>query len=72
MNKPHTIPHACEDCVNVHGDDAAAWLKKWPAGAEYRRRHRAHLCDGCADDRDDHDQAAAEDDRPDEYDVFFS
>ncbi len=41
----------CADCVELHGD--ATWLEKWPEGAEFRVRHQAHLCDGCADERTD-------------------
>ena len=47
------MKHACTDCVEVHGDDAAEWLRKWPAGAERREELHAWLCDGCADERYD-------------------
>lgn len=60
--------HACRDCVDLHGDTPADWLALWPEGAEYRTDHREYLCDGCADERDDH--AQAEDDRPDDYDLW--
>jgi hypothetical protein len=46
-------PRPCLDCVEIHGDNPGAWLSQWPAGAEWRAEHRAHLCDGCADDRGD-------------------
>ena len=52
MSPPTLAPVACCDCVQLHGDDPAAWLNQWPKGAEYRDRFRAHLCDGCADDRE--------------------
>jgi hypothetical protein len=45
-------PQPCCDCVNLHGDDPAAWLNRWPLGAEYRPDLKAHLCDGCADERE--------------------
>jgi hypothetical protein len=48
-----TTAYPCTDCVNVHGDDPAAWLNRWPAGAEWWSDYKAHLCDGCADDRRD-------------------
>jgi hypothetical protein len=57
-------PVACCDCVQLHGDDPAAWLNRWPAGAEYRSDLAAHLCDGCADER--RSWAAVE---PDDYDM---
>lgn len=41
----------CADCIDVHGDTRAAWLAKWPAGAEWNAEYGAFLCDGCADDR---------------------
>lgn len=53
MKPPALKPAPCCDCVQIHGDDPAAWLNQWPKGAEYRDRFKAHLCDGCADDRDD-------------------
>ena len=58
MKQKHATPHACEDCVNVHGDTAGEWLTKWPQGAEYRRDQRTYLCDGCAEDRDTQDDVA--------------
>jgi len=47
------MPHACEDCVNVHGDTPAEWLARWPQGAEWREEYGTYLCDGCAEERDD-------------------
>ncbi|MFN9694830.1 MAG: hypothetical protein ACK550_13720 [Synechococcaceae cyanobacterium] len=46
-------PAPCLDCVEVHGDDPAQWLEKWPAGADWSPRHGAHLCEGCEEERDD-------------------
>ena len=46
--------HPCTDCVDVHGNDPQSWLNQWPLGAEYRSRHHTWLCDGCADERDEH------------------
>lgn len=46
-------PHACADCVSVHGDDPSKWLNAYPQGAEWRKKYSAHLCDGCADERDE-------------------
>lgn len=48
-----TTTSPCLDCVEVHGDDPAQWLSRWPDGAEWRPAHHAHLCDGCADERDE-------------------
>jgi hypothetical protein len=50
--------------VNLHGDDPAAWLNRWPLGAEYRANLKAHLCDGCADEREDWARV-----EPDPYDM---
>ena len=61
--------HACQDCVDIHGDTASDWLAQWPAGAEYRTDHHAYLCDGCADDRNDHADA---DECSDEYDAYYA
>ena len=44
-------PVPCHDCVEVHGDKPAAWLERWPDGAERRARYGMHLCDGCFDER---------------------
>lgn len=53
---------ACADCVEVHGDNAAEWLARWPKGAEWREEHGAHLCDGCAEERTiDLDESVLED-----------
>jgi len=41
----------CCDCVNTHGDSPAGWLSRWPTGADWRPDLKAHLCDGCADER---------------------
>lgn len=46
-------PHACRDCVDVHGDTPAEWLAKWPTGAEWHADYAVHLCDGCREERDD-------------------
>lgn len=51
MTKLSPAAKPCEDCVAIHGDDPQAWLAQWPAGAEYRKRHDAWLCDGCEDAR---------------------
>lgn len=45
----------CLDCVSIHGDRPADWLAQWPEGAEYRPAFQAHLCDGCADERQDNE-----------------
>jgi len=43
----------CADCVDVHGDDPAEWVRKWAGCAEARDYLGGSpiLCDGCADDR---------------------
>jgi hypothetical protein len=58
------MAHPCCDCVAIHGDDSASWLSRYPAGAEWRQSLKAHLCDGCAEER--HSWAAVE---PDAYDL---
>ena len=59
-----TTPRPCTDCVNLHGEPAAAWLNSWPLGADWRPRFKAYLCDGCADER-----AEWETIEPDPYDM---
>jgi hypothetical protein len=59
-----TTPRPCTDCVNIHGDFAAAWLNRWPLGADWQPRFKAHLCDGCYDDRADLELI-----EPDPYDL---
>jgi hypothetical protein len=58
------LPRPCCDCINTHGDDPAAWLSRWPAGAAWHPDLKAHLCDGCADER----RSWAEEE-PDPYDL---
>lgn len=58
------LPRPCCDCVSTHGDDPAAWLSRWPAGAEWHADLKAHLCDGCAEER----RSWAEEE-PDPYDM---
>lgn len=60
----YATPTACSDCVNVHGDDPALWLKRWPLGADWQPRFKSHLCDGCYDDRADLELI-----EPDPYDM---
>lgn len=49
----------CVDCVRVHGELPDLWLAQWPEGADWHDDLRAHLCDGCADDRRDRIAKAA-------------
>lgn len=53
INAGRFARQACEDCVEIHGDKPSEWINKWPAGADWRAVHVAHLCDGCFDDRND-------------------
>jgi len=51
-----TQPMYCVDCVEVHGESPTTWLRDCPEGAPLRADHNdTHLCDGCADDRDEAD-----------------
>jgi hypothetical protein len=44
-------PVPCEDCVSIHGETPEYWLSNYPLGADYHSDLKAHLCDGCADER---------------------
>ena len=65
MRTADTKPRACEDCVEVHGDDPAEWLRKWGGCAEARDYLAGSpvLCDGCADERVEAGDSLAADDR---------
>ena len=53
MTRATEVPHACADCVDIHGDTPEGWLRQWPQGAEWRERFGQYLCDGCAEERDE-------------------
>jgi hypothetical protein len=53
---------ACHDCIEIHGDTHQEWLQDWPEGAEYRSDYHTHLCDGCYEERREHEHCASESD----------